>query len=151
MTPGFGRRLWIAMLTGVPFAIYKFGFGWYEYSHAHSVLGIFAMTWGIADLLLNLLAVFFPNKLTWCLLANIGQWLDGRTLSNRWEQILLGVDTTISFLIVSIMIWFGRLPLEPVYLAYIWNAAVIANVLAVGLEQIYRAATSLQKPPQTTE
>ena len=139
-----GRRIWTALLTGVPFAVYKFSFGWYEFHHDHSVLGIVAMTWGIIDLAINVMAALFPKMFSWCLLANIGRWLDRVARKTFWENFLLAIDTTASFLIVSIMIWFWRLPLEPMLLAQVWNLAVIANILSVGIEQIYQSARDRQ-------
>jgi hypothetical protein len=142
MNESFGRRLWMAALTGVPFGIYKMGFGWYEFHHAHPAIGIAAMIWGGIDILVNLLAVFFPNHVAWCLLANIGRWIDRLFGRKYWESVLLAIDTTASFSIASIMIWFGRLPLKPPLTANVWNVAVVGNVLAVGLQQLYVAIQS---------
>ena len=127
------------MLTGVPFGIYKIGFGWYEYHHDHEYIGVAAMIWGGIDIGLNLGTLLKRDKLHCCLLANIGHWIDMSRPSRFWEKLLLAVDTTGSFLIVSTMIWLARLPLEPEIMAHTWNIAVISNVLSVGLEQLYRA------------
>jgi hypothetical protein len=144
MNETLGRRLWMAALTGVPFGIYKMGFGWYEFHHDHPAIGIAAMTWGGIDILVNVLAVFFPNRVAWCLLANIGRWIDTRFGRKYCENVLLAIDTTASFSISSVMIWFGRLPLSPPLAAKVWNLAVVCNVLAVGLQQLYIA---VRTPP----
>jgi hypothetical protein len=139
------RRLWTAALTGIPFGIYKMGFGWYEYHHAHPAIGIAALIWGALDIILNILSVAFPKTVSWCLLANIGRRIDHAAKKKIWEKILLAVDTTAAFLIVSAMIWLGRLPLEPEVVGHTWNLAVVANILSVGLEQLYRAVFYKEK------
>ncbi len=139
MEQHLGRRIWTAGLMGAPFGVYKMGFGWYEFDHAHPVIGIAAMAWGAIDIGINLIAVLFPRVTAWCLLANLGRLIDRGIGKRIWETILLAVDTTASFAIVSVMIWFGRLPLEPLIAAHVWNLAVVCNVLSVGLDQLYRA------------
>lgn len=151
MEEKIGRRLWTATLTGIPFGIYKMGFGWYEYHHAHTEIGIAAMIWGLIDIILNILSVLLPKTVAWCLLANIGQWVDHTVKKKIWKNFLLAVDTTASFLIVAVMIWFGRLPLEPELLGQIWNVAVVCNVLSVGLEQLYRALSYKEKIEKNKE
>ncbi len=142
MKEKFGRRVWTAALTGIPFGLYKMGFGWYEYHHAHPTIGIAAMIWGVIDIGLNLLSVPLPKIVAHCLLSNIGRWIDHAVRKRIWENLLLAVDTTASFLIVSVMIWFGRLPLEPELGAHIWSLAVVCNIMSVGLEQLYRAVSN---------
>ena len=137
----FGRRIWLSVLTGLPFGIYKFGFGWFEFHQGHVIVGGAAMIWGVVDIGINLVAVPFPGRLSWCLLSNLGRLVDRCREGKNWEKVLLGVDTTASFLIVSIMIVLGRLPLEPPVLGGLWNLAVVGNVMAVGLEQLYRAVS----------
>ncbi len=146
-----GRRLWTAALTGIPFGIYKMGFGWYEYHHAHPAIGIAAMIWGAIDIILNILSVPLPKTVAWCLLANIGQWIDHTVKKKIWKNFLLAVDTTASFLIVAVMILFGRLPLEPELMGQIWNVAVVCNILSVGLEQLYRAVSYKEKIEKNKE
>ncbi len=138
----FGRRVWTAALTGVPFGIYKMGFGWHQYDHGHSAIGIAVIAWGAIDIGLNLVVVLWPRVVAWCLLASIGRTIDEAAQTSVWEAILLALDTTASFAIVSVMILFGRLPLEPPLAAVIWNLAVVCNVLSVGLEQLCRAVTT---------
>lgn len=139
MNESAGGRIWRATLTGIPFAIYKMGFGWYELHHDCAMLGMAALIWGAIDVLVNVLAVLFPKDVAWCLLANIGRWIDRKSRGPYWENILLAIDTTASFVIVAVMIWFGRLPLTPPITAHAWNVAVICNILAVGLQQLYEA------------
>jgi len=144
MKETFGRRLWAATLTGIPFAVYKMGFGWYEFHHAYPAIGVAAMIWGAVDMALNVVALPFPKITGVCLLANVGRWLDRVLGKVFWEGVLLAIDTIASFLIVSAMIWFGRVPLSPQWAADVWNTAVIGNVLSVGLEQLYRATGKRQ-------
>ncbi len=139
MSGTFGRRLWAAALTGIPFAAYKMGFGWYELHHAHVIIGVTALVWGAVDVGLNIASLVNPRLIGVCLLANVGRWFDSVSGEAFWEGMLLAIDTTAAFLIVSVMIWFQRVPLSPQWAADVWNIAVIANVLSVGLEQLYRA------------
>jgi hypothetical protein len=140
----------MAALTGVPFGIYKMGFGWFllrgnEVHGPITEFGVVPMIWGGIDILVNVAAVFFPKHVAWCLLANMGRWVDLKFGRKYWESVLLAVDTTASFSICSVMIGFGLLPLAPGYAANTWNLAVICNVLAVGLQQLYVAIRS--QPP----
>lgn len=91
------------------------------------------------DIGLNVVALAFPKIMGVCLLANVGRWIDRVSGKVFWEGVLLAIDTTAAFLIVSVMIWFGRVPLSPQWAADAWNVAVIGNILSVGLEQLYRA------------
>ena len=143
MNREFGRRMWLSALTGIPFGIYKFGFGWFEFHQGHSLVGVAGMIWGVVDMGINLIAVPLPGRLSWCLLSNLGRLID-RGRGMKWEKVLLAIDTTAAFLIVSIMILLGRLPLEPPVIGALWNLAVVGNVMAVGLEQLYRAIRDRQ-------
>ena len=139
MNETLGRRLWNAVLTGIPFAVYKFGFGWYEFQHGHPAIGVAAMIWGAVDMGLNVVAVPLPKIVGVCFLATVGRWLDREPTKVYWEGILLAIDTTATFLIVLAMILFGRLPLSPQWMADAWNVALVSNILSVCLEQLYRA------------
>ena len=136
------RKLWLVFLTGIPFAIYKFGFGWYIYHHEYENLGIVAMIWGVVDFSLNLLSLFFPRWIKHCLLSNVGSRFDAGASDRddrHWESVFLGLDTLAAFAIVSGMIWFGALPLSPKGMEVTWNVAVVANLLGAGLQQVWGA------------
>ena len=97
--------------------------------------GQLTILWACADAVLNLVALVLPERFSYCLLSMIGRKLFGE----RQEQILLAVDTLLSFIIVSIMIGVGYITELPQNLVLGWNLAVIGNVVAVGLERIWFA------------
>ncbi len=134
-----GQRVWLTALTGIPFAIYKMGGGWYVLHHISPPLGVAMMLWGGLDILINVCSALLPQRCSYCLLSNLGRQLQRRGWHANGEAVLLGVDTLLSFTIVAAMIGFGALPLQPVVAGNIWNLAVICNVLAVGLIQIREA------------
>lgn len=127
------RRAYDAILTGIPFGIFKFGTGWLLSAH-HPIPGGIVMVWGALDIVLNGLAVVFPSSFSWCVLSNLG-----RHLGPRWEDRLLALDTFIAFGIVSTMIGFRLLSGLPPVLGRVWDFAVICNVMGVGVDRLYRS------------
>lgn len=134
-----GRRLWAAVLTGIPFGIFKVGAGWYAYAFVNPVFGLVVIAWGTLDILLNVVFVAMPKSVSYCLLSNLGRRIDVHAERGNWEQILLAVDTLLTFAIVAGMIWFRQLPLLPGVLGRLWDLAVVCNVIGVGAERLWRA------------
>ena len=135
-----GSRLWAVLMTGIPYGIFKIGTGWYLYANVQPLLGVLMMVWGGIDLLSNLVALFSPTASAYCLLGDIGRALDRRGSGRWWEDMMLAVDTLVTLVIVSAMIWFGRLPLLPPGLGIVWNVAVVANITAVGAQRVWLSA-----------
>lgn len=127
------RRAYDALLTGIPFGVFKVAAG-STLSEIAPVLGLTFVVWGSLDILLNLLAVAAPGSFSWCLLSNLG-----RRGGAAWEDRMLAVDTFLSFAIVSTMIGFHLLGGLPPVLSRAWDVAVIANVMGVGLDRLYRS------------
>lgn len=127
------RRAYDALLTGVPFGIFKVAAGWCLGLQA-PLLGVMVMIWGALDILLNVLAIAAPGQVSYCLLSNLG-----RRHGEVWEDRLLAVDTFLSFVIVATLIGFRLLPSLPPMLWAAYDASVIANVLGAGLDRLYRA------------
>src|SRR5687767_9178201 len=114
------RRLWDAAVTGVPFGVFKVALGAWLADHRGGALGAVVVGWGILDIALNLAAVAVPG-VSFCVLSNIGRRF-GR------EDLLLAIDTLLSFAIVACMVGLGlvrELP-DPVRRAY--DLAVVLNV-----------------------
>lgn len=126
------RRLYDALLTGVPFGIFKMAAGWTLANHGAGYLGVLVMAWGGMDILLNVLTMAAPDHVSWCLLSNVGRLVDG-------EERFLALDTFLSFAIVAAMIGFHLLPELPPALVRAWDLAVIGNVMGVGVDRLYRA------------
>lgn len=127
------RRAYDALLTGVPFGIFKVGAGWCL-GLAFPLLGVMVMLWGALDIVLNLLAVAVPGQFSYCLLSNLG-----RRRGEACEDRLLALDTFLSFGIVATLIGFKLLPSLPPALGLAYDFSVIANVLGAGLDRLYRA------------
>ena len=142
-----GRRTWATILTGVPFAIFKLGAGAYLHSHVSAGLGVALITWGALDMLLNGLSLVAPATFSYCVLSNVGRQVDRRRSGARgWEPVCLALDTLLAFIIVATMIWFRLFPELPPLLARIWDGAVVANVVGVGVERVWRTWPAPEEP-----
>jgi hypothetical protein len=97
------------------------------------------VAWGALDVLLNLAAILWPRSVGYCLLSNLGRRLGRRAERPMLERRLLAIDTLLSFAIVATMIWFGRIASLPRPMVKLWELAVIANVLGVGIERVWRS------------
>lgn len=140
--PGRKQRIWDALITGVPFGIFKAGSGYYLLSTYHIYLGTVFMAWGLIDLALNLAAAVWKRPLPYCLLSATGRMYDRRRgwrNRHRGENFALALDTLLSFLIVSSMIWFHCIPLLGFPLQRIWEAATITQITGVGLNRLRHA------------
>lgn len=157
------HRWWPAVLTGVPYAIYKVATGYYLWQVRGLPLGILLMLWGCFDCVTNILTIIWQRQVPYCLLALTGHYLDiytywkGRRAGRsapadarpfRWEELGLGVDTLASFFLVSYMIWNRHIPeIVPVF-GRLWDLAVISNIIGVGLSRILTALNSPGSPVQ---
>ena len=145
MRDSLGRRVWATALTGIPFAIFKLGAGVYLHE-TYPAVGVALMVWCTLDIVLNLLSLVLPDHVSYCTLSNIGRQIDRRRGGKRWEPVLLALDTLLAFAIISLMIWFRLLPHLPPLLGRVWDLAVVANIVAVGLERLWRAWTKREDP-----
>lgn len=128
------RRVWDALLTGVPFGIYKLGSGYYLWTYTLPWLGCLFMAWGFLDLATNLAAALWPRPLPYCFLSALGRYW-----GQRGENLALAVDTLLSFSIVSVMIWYRCFPELGFPLRRLWELATITQVLGVGLMRVISA------------
>lgn len=139
MNDSLGRRLWASVLTGIPFGIFKLATGVYLAAQVHHALGLLLIVWGGLDVALNVAAVAWPRRISYCALSNLGRVLERRSASHRrWEALGLALDTLLAFTAVAGMIWFRKLGDLPPPLGRLWDLAVVANVLGVGLELLWR-------------
>lgn len=135
-----GVKLWAVLMTGLPYAVFKLGAGWYLQSAGHRVFGWPLVVWGVFDIFDNLAALVRLHPRAYCLLAAIGHWLDRGRQPPRYQNLFLGIDTLATLLIVSAMIWFGAIPKLPAGLLLVWNVAVVANITGVGLQRVWLGA-----------
>ncbi len=136
MEASFGRRLWAVLFTGIPFAVFKLGGGLAAAQDIAPALGVAIVVWAGIDVLLNGLALVWPRRFAFCLLANLGRLIDRRGGGGH-EQFWLAVDTLLAFAIVASMIWFGRTATLPGEVIAAWELAVIASVLGVGVQRVW--------------
>lgn len=136
-------RWWNALFTGIPFGIFKLEAGCYLclYHPAQTLAGSALALLGALDILLNLLACFFPNPFPFCVLSGLGQILDTHSSPRRIRFCDLGLalDTLLAFSVVALMIWNGCLPTLVPTFGRSWDVAVVCNVLGVGLARVAEA------------
>lgn len=164
------QRWWQALLTGVPYAVYKLATGYYLWNLCGNWFGVCLMMWGLFDFSSNLATMFVTRPTPFCLLAVIGHWLDVRAYLGarqrgespssssvseavpalatpfRWEELGLGLDTLASFVLVSYMIWNRHIPDIVPYFGRTWDLAVIANITSVGMSRVLTALDSPRSP-----
>jgi hypothetical protein len=151
--PRLAGRLWAVLLTGIPFSVFKVGGGLAAVEDIGAALGWLVVAWGGIDALLNLGALFWPGRSSYCLLSNLGRAADrrahrraaepcaasARARWRRYEQLGLALDTLLAFIIVATMIWFGRIGSLSPLVQRVWELSVIANILGVGIERVWRS------------
>jgi hypothetical protein len=133
--------------------VFKIGGGLAAAEDVSATVGWLVILWGAIDALLNLGALAWPRRLGYCALSNLGRLADRfaarhalagspsaeTTGWRRYEQLLLALDTLLAFVIVATMIWFARIAALPPLVRAIWELSVIANILGVGIERVWRS------------
>jgi hypothetical protein len=122
----------------MPYGVFKVGGGLAAAQDFHPAFGGAFVLWGVADALLNLVSVVSPRRVSYCVLSNVGRLLD-RSGSSTTEQLLLALDTLLSFSIVASMIWTARISTLPPLMVRLWELAVITNVLGVGVDRVWQS------------
>jgi hypothetical protein len=135
------QRSWDALLTGVPFGIYKVSTGYYFWTYQNPVAGLLLIAWGIMDLATNLVAACWQRALPYCFLSALGRLLDRQQSwkhGRRNENVSLALDTLLSAILVSGMIGFRLIPQLGPYRG-LWEWATICQVVGVGLSRLLHA------------
>jgi hypothetical protein len=145
MNEALGRRLWAALLTGIPFGVFKIGGGLAASHDIHPAVGAAFLLWGALDVALNLAAIAWPGAVSYCALSNLGRLLDRRRGAPGREQLLLAVDTFFAFAVVASMIWTGRIAALPRPMVTVWESSVIGNILGVGVERVWLSWRGLRE------
>ena len=141
----FGRRLWEVALTGLPYAVFKVGGGLAAYHDLHPAIGVAVMGWGTIDAVLNVVSLVLPSRVAHCVLSNVGRAIDRRPRAGGFEQIGLAMDTLSALAIVATMIGFGRITTLPEPVQRIWGLSVIANILGVGIDRVWRSVRQVAR------
>jgi hypothetical protein len=124
-----------AVVTGLPFCIFKFSAGWVIIGSGNKFLGGLVVGWAVVDLAFNL-AALTSEKVSVCLLSNIGRW----TGRQRGEDLFLALDTFLSFAIVAALIGFRLIRQVSEPWLSLWDLAVVLNVLGAGTARVLRVA-----------
>ena len=135
LTPSFQ-----ALTIGVPFCIFKLLFGMLALrsgSNAASffVLGWMVIAWALADLLMNLVRVFFhltgrAALIEYCTIAQAGRLL-------KRPKLFLAIDTLITFSIICFVLWSGWIVNLSREESYLWYAATTLNLISISAVNIW--------------
>ena len=143
------QRIYEALLTGVPYGVFKLQTGWLLTTEEGAFVGYVLMLMGVVDLGLNLAGVFKPSPFPLCTFVVLGRFFSTPGKPRRYDEIALALDTLLSFLLVSGMIWFGAIGrLVPVF-GRLWDVCVILNIVSVGVARVY--ASFRQESGKTLE
>lgn len=138
-------RIAEVITVGFPFCGFKILSGIVIQSHANSVVsgvGFVLLALGAVDLLVNLInfaaLVFLRRRLLeTCTFALILKLISKNASPNglNFQDLGNSVDVLLSFVLVAVMIAFGKLALLSPHEIFIWNLCVIFNVLGAGLSR----------------
>jgi hypothetical protein len=137
----FLRPFFLSCTIGIPFCIFKILFGISMIRAGASVggyLGLFGMAvtiWAIADLLMNtgksVLDLFNRQApFEYCTIAQLGRIA-------KMPLVFLGIDTLLTFTIISAMLWTGWIATLSTAESYLWYAATTMNLISLSLVSLY--------------
>lgn len=129
-----------ALTIGIPFCVFKLLFGLLALrAGASSVpLCVFAwlvMAWALADLIMNLVRIFFHlagrvAPMEYCTIAQTGRLF-------KRPGLFLAIDTLSSFSIICFVLWSGWITLFSRQESYFWYAATTLNLISVSVVNIW--------------
>ena len=134
----FIRPFFLSLTIGIPFCIYKFLFGLSALrtgSQGLALLGLVVVGWAGADLLMNAGRSIYDlagrtAPFEYCTIAQIGR-------AFRRPAVFLAIDTLLTFVAISLMLWSGwigrLLPIETA----LWNGATTLNLISLSLVSLY--------------
>jgi hypothetical protein len=129
-----------ALTIGIPFCGFKLLFGLLALrAGAASVpLCVFAwlvMVWALADLIMNLVRIFFhlagrEAPIEYCTIAQAGRLF-------KRPRLFLAIDTLITFSIICFVLWSGWIAWLDRQESYFWYAATTLNLIGVSVVNIW--------------
>lgn len=134
----FIRPFFLSLTIGIPFCIYKFLFGLSAMRTGNqglALLGLVVVGWAGADLLMNAGRSFYDlagrsAPFEYCTIAQVGR-------AFRRPAVFLAIDTLLTFVAISLMLWSGWIGrLLPVETA-LWNGATTLNLISLSLVSLY--------------
>lgn len=151
----FSRPAFLSLTIGIPFCTFKLLFGITAF-HAGSRLGdgyllaagLGIAAWALADLVMNAGRALYDlvhrqARFEYCTIAQIGAFFGV-------PSVFLALDTLVTFLIISAMLWSGWITLLSPVEAWFWYAATTLNLISLSLvllhAEIRRARTRGAEP-----
>jgi hypothetical protein len=133
----FSRPLFLSLTIGIPFCIFKllFGITLIRIGSAMSVLvsacGWAVTVWALMDLIMNLGRELFdildrPAPFEYCTIAQVGRFFS-------MPMVFLAIDTLLTFVIISTMLWSGWIATLTTFEKYLWYAATTLNLISLSL------------------
>jgi hypothetical protein len=144
----FSRPLFLSLTIGVPFCIYKllFGITLVRIGSALpgpvSIFGWAVTLWALADLVMNLGRELFdlldrPAPFEYCTIAQAGRFFS-------MPMVFLAIDTLLTFIIISTMLWSGWIASLTTIESHMWSAATTLNLISLSLVILYNEIRTLQ-------
>ena len=144
----FNRPLFLSLTIGIPFCIFKLLFGitlvriGSEISVPVSVFGWAVTAWAMADLIMNLGRELYdllkrPAPFEYCTIAQIGRFF-------HMPTVFLAVDTLLTFIIISVMLWSGWVGTLTTTEKYLWYGATTLNLISLSLVVLYNEIRTSQ-------
>jgi hypothetical protein len=128
------------LTIGVPFCVFKLIFGLLALRAGASsfVLCILAgliIAWALADLIMNLVRIFFHLSgrvapVEYCTIAQAGRLF-------KKPGLFLAIDTLFSFSIICFVLWSGWITQLSPQETYFWYAATTLNLISVSVVNIW--------------
>jgi len=131
----FRTSVFLALTVGVPFCVFKGLFGYLLLLQGHQAAGGLVLFWALTDLCMNLLRAARELRgdgapaVQFCLLGQLGAALGHRDL-------LMAVDTFLSFGIICLVLWSGWIALLPGWGVTLWLTATTVNLMSLATMNI---------------
>ncbi|MDH7510448.1 MAG: hypothetical protein QHH04_05335 [Methanolinea sp.] len=151
----FSRPVFLSLTIGIPFCTFKLLFGITAFRVGSRlpdgfllVAGLAVAAWALADIVMNAGRALFDlvhreARFEYCTIAQAGAFFGV-------PSVFLALDTLVTFLIISAMLWSGWITLLSTVEAWFWYAATTLNLISLSLvllhAEIRRAGIRGAKP-----
>jgi hypothetical protein len=145
----FNRPLFLSLTIGVPFCIFKILFGisavrtGSDSSVFLSIGGWLIVSWALVDLAMNIGREIYDllNReapFEYCTIAQIGHAI-------QMPHIFLALDTLLTFVIISTMLWSGWIVRLGSAEKTLWNIATTLNLISLSFVVLYNEIRALSQ------
>lgn len=151
----FSRPVFLSLTIGIPFCTFKLLFGITAFRVGALlpdgfllVAGLAVAAWALADIAMNAGRALFDlvhreARFEYCTIAQVGAFFGV-------PSVFLALDTLVTFLIISAMLWSGWIALLSPVEVWSWYAATTLNLISLSLvllhAEIRRARARVGKP-----